>query len=205
MKSATLRVTIVLAFFMAVFTTTAVAAPLHAGTKLLLEQGMGSDTNHSCDTGSCFGMEASPGIITWIDLGPGTDGGIVVGKSQISGGQEIDKDSALPGELSSAWSFYGNYGTFFTAPDGDTLNIFDDNSCAGADCIGKTELKVFNIAWNGTIIPIGSKDGCNNPLCTPDQVNGIFVSDWQIDLEKNTWSMVFNSVAPTGPSTDMTF
>ncbi len=205
MKSATLLVTIGLAFFMAVFATVSVAAPLPAGTKLLIQQGVGSDVNTPCYEGSCFGMEINPGIVTWTDFGPGTDGGIVVGKSQISGEQEIDKDSALPGELSSAWSFFGANGTFFTAPDGDTLNIFDDTSCAGADCIGKTELKVFNIAWNGTIIPIGSKDGCNNPLCTPDQVNGIFVSDWQIDLEKKTWSMVFNSVAPTGPSTDMTF
>jgi hypothetical protein len=198
MKSATLLVTIVMAFFMAVFTTTAVAAPLPAGTKLLIQQGVGSDVNTPCYEGSCFGMEVNPGIVTWIDLGPGTDGGIVVGKSQSSGGQEFDKDSALPGELSSAWSFFGVNGTFFTAPDGDTLNIFDDASCTGADCIGKTELKVFNIAWNGTIIPLGSKNGCNNPSCTPDQLNGILVSDYQIDLVNKTWSLVFNSVTQTG-------
>lgn len=205
MKSATLLVTIVLAFFMAVIATTAVAAHLPAGTKLLIEQGVGSDVNTPCYEGSCFGMEVNPGIVTWIDFGPGTDGGIVVGKSQLSGGQEIDKESTLPGELSSAWSFYGNYGTFFTAPDGDTLNIFNDASCTGVDCIGKTELKVFNIALNGSIIPMGSKDGCNKPLCTPDQMNGIFVSDYQIDLDKKTWSLVFNSVAPMGPFIGMTF
>jgi hypothetical protein len=150
-------------------------------------------------------MEVTPGIVIWTDFGPGTDGGIVAGKSQLSGGQEIDKDSILSGELSAAWSFYGNFGTFFTAPDGDTLNLFDDASCTGADCIGKTELKVLNMALNGMMIPLGSKDGRNNPLCTPDQLNGIFVGDYQIDLDKKTWSIVFNSVAQMGQLIGLTF
>jgi hypothetical protein len=196
---------IVSAVFIAVFATTAVAAPLPAGTKLLIQQGVGSDVNTPCSEGSCFSMEVNPGIVIWTDFAPGTDGGIVVGKSQLSGGQEIDKDSTLPGELSSAWSFFGANGTFFTTPDGDTLNIFDDASCTGAGCIGKTELKVFNLAWNGTIIPLGSKDGCNDPSCTPDQMNGIFVSDYQTDLVNKTWSLVFNSVAPMGQLIGITF
>jgi hypothetical protein len=63
-------------------------ALLPAGTELHITQGVGSGLNIPCSAGSCFSMEVAPGTLQWTDFGPGTDGGIVVGKSQLSGGQE---------------------------------------------------------------------------------------------------------------------
>ncbi|MCK9419797.1 MAG: hypothetical protein M0R70_10510 [Nitrospirae bacterium] len=179
---------------------------LPAGTLLGIDQGTGSGLNTPCETGSCFGMELSPGSIYWTDFGPGTDGGFVVGKAQASGGQEIS-NIATDGELTNAWGGAGGYATFFTSSSG-TLNIFNSTSCTGADCIYKTELKVFNEAWNGSIIPFGSAAGCTLPSCTWDQINGIFVNDYQIDQSDpvhKTWSMSYSQVLPAGPMAGVNF
>ena len=54
--------------------------PMPANTKLSVTQGSGSASNVPCSAGSCFGMDQIPGTVLWADFGPGTDGGIVVGK-----------------------------------------------------------------------------------------------------------------------------
>lgn len=161
---------------------TAAAAPLPSGTKLGITPGTGSGTNLPCVSGSCFGMEVVPGLIIWTDIGPGTDGGIIVGKAQASGGQELAPSSAntTPGQLTNAWLFFGNYGTFFTTPGGDT-NIFDDASCAGATCVGKTELRVWDVAWNGNITPLGNQEG---------------VLSWVIDPAGNNYSLDYKAMIP---------
>ncbi len=175
--------------------------PLPAMTKLKITPGVGSASNTPCTTGSCFGMEVATGVVTWTDFGPGTDGGIVIGKAQLSGGQEGPGGGSLstPGELSDVWNFFGSNGTFFTSPGGDTKNIYDSAPCSGADCIYKTELKVFNVSWNGNIIPMGSEAGCIHANCSDNQKNGINVNDWQIDpVTGGVWSMNYTQVVPSG-------
>ncbi len=85
MKNTRLLVGIALAVFVAVIATTAVAAPLPAGTKLGLTHGVGSALDAPCATGSCFGMDVAPDMTLWIDFGPGTDGGFVVAQSEAPG------------------------------------------------------------------------------------------------------------------------
>jgi hypothetical protein len=177
------------------------AAPLAAGIKLGITQGLGSSQSTVCPTGSCFSMELAPGFIFWTDYRGGSDGGFVVGKDQKSGGQELalsDTNSAT-GEMTAAWLFFGNYGTFFSTPGGST-NIFDDAPCAKAACIGKTDLKVFIVAWNGNTVPMGSAVGCSQAACTPDQQAGIFVSDYQINpVTGGAWSIDYSQVVPANP------
>ena len=81
-------IAIALSVGFAVVTTTAFAGPLPNGTKLTIDQGVGSSPDHPCDTGSCFSMEQSPGHLTWTDIGPGTDGGLILGKDQTPGNQK---------------------------------------------------------------------------------------------------------------------
>ncbi len=118
-----------------------------AGTVLGLEPGAGSGSA-PCATGSCFGMEVAPSTWTWTDFGPGTDGGFVVGKAQKSGGQELATSvtNTTPGELTNAWWFFANYGTFFTSPGGET-NLFMGTPITftvGADEIGVHMLLDFD-------------------------------------------------------------
>lgn len=182
----------------AAFASSSMAAPLPAGTKLLLDMGNATSVT-PCTAGSCFSMEVATGFKIWTNFQGGTDGGFFVGKNQISGGQELAPSAAntTSGELTTAWLFFGNYGTFFTDPNG-TTNIFDDTSCAGAACTGKTALNVFNVAWNGGIIPMGSAAGCALPACTANQLAGIFISNYQIDLLAKTWSLDYSQVVPSG-------
>ncbi len=187
-------------------TTAPGMALMPAGTVLHITQGVGSGINVPCSVGSCFSMEVSPGTLAWTDFGSGTDGGIVVGKSQTSGGQETSPSAinTTPGELSNAWSFFGAYGTFYTVPGGDTKDIYCNTSCSGADCIKKTELKVFNVAWNGSIIPLGSEAGCTLSNCSSAQKEGIFVNNWTIDPVTG-WSMSYSQVVPSGGFTNVKF
>ncbi len=179
---------------------TAVAQPVTVLNKLAITQGVGSTPNLACLSGSCFGMEVAPGFVVWTDFGSGTDGGIIIGKNQTSGGQELAPSSGntTPGQLSTAWLFFGNYGTFFTAPGGNT-NVFDDTPCAGATCIGKTALNVFNVAWNGNTIPMGSAGGCTHANCIPDQASGIFIKNYTINTTPGgPWSIDYTQVVPSG-------
>jgi hypothetical protein len=184
--------------------TSAVAAPLPAGTLLKIAPSTDLPAGGSlqpCTTGSCFGAYIGPAFsfMYWTPLDPGADGGIVIGKPQLSGGQEINSLSTADGQLSAVWNFGAEWGTFFTAPDA-TDNVFDDAPCAGSACIGKTELKVWNMAWNGTVVPAGSASGCNKLLlsnCTFDQVAGIFVKSWTINpVEGGAWRLTYNQVVP---------
>ena len=168
------------------------AAPLPDGMKLSITAGVGSGFDVQCPTGSCWGMEILTGRYAWTDILPGTDGGIILGKNQKSGGQEINGLSSNDGEIVAVWSFAGNYGTFFTAPvqgfttNGASLNQFDSASCSGAGCLGKTTLGTWHMAWGGYANLLGSADGCPRPtLCTPDQMAGIGVSNWTVNPDNS--------------------
>ena len=191
---------------------TANAAPLASGTALKITPGVGSGPNTPCTSGSCIGWDLIPGVFfSWRDIAPGKDGGFVVGKSQASGGQELivgalNPNPTAPGELTAASGLFFNasspdlYATLYTLPDGGSVNVFDDAGCTKAACIGKTALKTLNVAWNGISIPMGSAAGCPPPTaCTADQLAGIFVNNYTIDLVGKTWSMDYAQVVPSGP------
>jgi hypothetical protein len=190
--------------------TTSLATPLPDGTLLKItpttDPGFAGPVP-GCANGSCFGMYLFPGLFYWTPIFPGTDGGVVIGKGQKSGGQEVNSLSSNDGELSAAWFFGANWGTFFTAPS-DAGNVFDDASCTGSGCGSnttpiKTALNVWNTAWNQLVIPMGSAAGCNKmllPNCTADQEAGIFVKTWDIDpagTSPRKYRLTYNQVVPT--------
>jgi hypothetical protein len=188
--------------------TTSLAAPLPAGTTLAIIGTTDAAGLVPCTDGSCFGMFLIPGLYYWTPIFPGTDGGIILGKGQKSGGQEVNGLSSAAGELSAVWYYGGNWGTFFTAPS-DAGNVFDDASCTGSGCGSnttprKTDLAVWNTAWGGMTIPMGSAAGCNKtllPSCTDDEVAGIFVKTWTIDSAgtfPRKYRLTYNQVVPTG-------
>ena len=163
------------------------AAKLASGTLLTMNPGV--VTNNTCISGSCFGMEVVKGFPVWTALLPGTDGGIILGKNQTGGGQELGQDSvsnAASGQIVQAFNFFGSYGTFGTAPLTSTLggvvtsssllNYFDSASCAGAACTGLTELGTWNVSWGGMAAPMGSDGGCLSLVCSAAQLSGIFIS-----------------------------
>lgn len=167
------------------------AAPLPKGTKLTINPG--SVVSNQCVSGSCFSVFTSPEI--WSPLTPGTDGGLIIGKSQRSGGQELVLGViTTPGELTSAYTLFGYTGTFATATLVDAggkvvlgdpaLNFFNDQSCLGAGCIGKTELGTLNVAHFGTAVAVGSSMPCIEPECTPDMKAGIDVTSWTVNPDK---------------------
>lgn len=184
------------------------AAPLAPGTALHIAPGNlpGGFGFAPCTSGSCIGWFIAPGFYAWSNVTPGTDGGFIVGKSQVSGGQEIDRFSTNDGELTAAfhmsgpWMDFTQYTTLYTMPGGP-VNLFDDTSCTKAACLGKTELRHLYAAHNGSSIPLaGSAAAClSDPRnCTADQKAGIFVNNYTIDLVGNTWSMDYASVVPAG-------
>jgi hypothetical protein len=179
---------------------TANAAPLANGTVLKITSG-NSSGGSPCTSGSCIGWSE----ISWRNISPGTDGGFIVGKSQVSGGQEINGSLATPGELTAAGplAFNGQTpATLYTLPDGGTANVFNDASCTQEGCLGITTLNTLNIAWGGQSIQIGSAVGCTHLNCTVAQrLLGIFVNSYTIDLVGNTWSMDYSQVVPSGPWT----
>jgi hypothetical protein len=186
---------------MAAAATVSLAAPLPAGTKLTFFGTTDAASLVKCSNGSCFGMLIAPGLYFWTPLFSGTDGGIVIGKPQKSGGQELNYAANANGEMTAAWNFAANNGTFSTAPS-DAGNVFDDASCTGSGCGSnttprKTDLAVWNMAWNGAVIPLGSSEGCDPLLyfnCTTDQQNGIFVKSWTIDPVAGTWRLEYGQV-----------
>ena len=196
-------------FLLAMVTTAGIAAtvsttpasPLPAGTKLTFFGTTDAPSITKCVNGSCFGMYLAPGLTFWTPLFPGTDGGIIVGKPQKSGGQELIFSANGNGEATAAWNFGAINGTFSTTPS-DAGNIFDDVSCVGSACGSntvprKTDLAVWNMAWNGAVIPLGSLEGCNPllyPNCTTDQQNGIYVKSWTIDPVASTWALEYGQV-----------
>ncbi len=179
-KLLTVLIAIALATGIAVVSTTAFAAgPLPNQTVLKIDPGSGSKTNVPCSVGSCFSMEQTPGVLTWTDITPGTDTGLVLGKNQVAGNQLSRPAGTDPAQITAVWSFFGNNGTNFTAPQcGDTSsdpaknqhtcvttgagdNQFWNSSCTNAvDCLNRTYLGSWHVAWNGIAVPMGSKLGC---------------------------------------------
>ena len=164
------------------------AAPLPNGTVLTLYPG--TTVTSSCVSGSCRAMEVAPGFLIWTPIQPGTDGGFVLGKNQLSGGQEGSGGGQIstPGELTAGWLFAGNWGTFATAPltgsfggsvapTDASVNVFDDVSCTSvAACLGKTMLGTWNTAWNGVAVSMGSALGCK----ALDPTKCVGVSNWSV-------------------------
>jgi hypothetical protein len=191
-----------------VFPLTASATRLPDGTLLTLNPGV--VTNNSCISGSCFSMEIVEGFPVWTALESGTDGGILLGKNQLGGGQEVGLDSmtnAASGEITKAFNFFSSYGTFATAPltgtlagvvtSNASLNSFDSASCSGLACNTVSQLGTWNVAWGGMAVPMGSAGGCLSPKCTPDQLNGIFVTNWTVNPDK-TYVLDYSQVVPDG-------
>lgn len=174
--------------------------PLPDGSTLSIEPGVGSNGIQPCTTGSCFGMEISPGLPLWTDIAAGTDGGIIVGKDQASGGQENFPALDISGELTAAWSFFDSWGTFATLP-GAALNLFSDANCTGEGCIDQTELKVFDMHWNGYTMQLGSENGCNSGNCNTDHLANIFTTNYSINLDSNGvggYELHWSNVVPDG-------
>ena len=128
----------------------AYAAPLVNDAVLSIGSGASPDATGMCSVGSCFGMEIITGLWVWTMLEPGTDGGIVVGANQLSGGQEAGPSATIttPGDMTAAWTFFSSYGTFFAD---NSLNVFSDTSNSG-----ETALNNFNVAWEGAVVPMGN-------------------------------------------------
>ena len=163
------------------------AAPLKDGTLLTITQGM-----IGYPEGTCFGsyLRYLNDAITCYPIGPGSDGGLVVGKNQKSGGQELVPSGhrAQDGELSNAFSRIG-YATLATAPmhgaDGSeagtdaATNRFDDVSCSGAECLGKVEINALHQAYKGQVIP----GGCALADCT--STGGSGVKSWVVNADRS--------------------
>jgi hypothetical protein len=191
---------------------TAIAAPLPNGTLLSINATTDPAGVVPCTNGSCFGMFLVPGLYYWTPIHPGTDGGIIIGKAQKSGGQEIDALSQANGEITAAWNYGANWGTFFTAPDA-SRNIFDDASCTGAGCGSNTtprvtDLAVWNTAWNQMVIPAGRiLPGCETGGYIPEYCyssqnpSGIYVKTWTIDppgSNPRNYRLTYNTTLSSG-------
>lgn len=164
------------------------AAPLPAGTVLKLDAG--TNCVEGAFKGSCFIMDLS-GFPVPTAISPGTDGGIVIGKDQTSGGQEtVFGGLTTPGQITAAWDFFSQFGTFVTSPIQGALggsatgtassNFFSDTSCSGTGCVGQTQLGTWTMAWSGVVVDLGSAAGCRSVKCTPNQLAGVMVTNWTI-------------------------
>lgn len=126
------------------------AAPLPNGTLLPILSGGDLLPDGECTTGSCFAFEIFAGTWVWIQLAPGNDGGIVVGKNQLSGGQDLvlpGTATSEPGDLTAAWSFLNAWGTLSAD---QAQNVYSDTSNSG-----ETAINDLHFAWNGSDSPIG--------------------------------------------------
>ena len=208
MKHRSIVSTMALALLCAGLSATASAARLPNTNTLTIAPGTASST--SCLSGSCFSMEVVTGFTIWTAILPGTDGGLVLGKNQTSGGQQTGADSATnttSGQITAAWFFFGNYGTFATAPFTGTVsgavttdssyNYFDSASCSLVGCAGLSQLGTLNVAWGGRAVPMGSAFGCVSSKCTANQLNGIFISEWTVNAD-NSYMLRYSQVVPTG-------
>ena len=163
------------------------AAPLKKGTLLTITVGA-----IGYPEGTCFGsyLRFLNDAITCYPLGPGSDGGLVVGKNQASGGQEAATRGfqSQRGELSSAFSRLG-YATLATAPMqginggeanmGAAANRFDDVSCSASACRGKVEINALHQAYKGQVIA----GGCAHADCT--STGGSGVKSWVVNADRS--------------------
>lgn len=163
------------------------AAPLPKGTLLTIRQGQVAYPEGTC-SGSYLRFVHD--ALNCFPIGPGLDGGLVVGKNQKSGGQELGANAhrAQGGELSSAFTRRG-YATLATAPmqgeqggkaDSDAgSNRFDDISCSGAACLGKVEINALHQAYQGHVIP----GGCAVADCAGTGGSG--VRAWKVNPDRS--------------------
>jgi hypothetical protein len=195
------------------------ASSITVGTVLTMDPGVGFPNIGVVPPGpgTWFRMSVFPPPTApfWTPFGGGTDDGIIVGKNQTSGGQDAIGGGALTtsGELSTAWFFFGNYGTFATTTFSGAVggvvttdasaNLFDSASCTGGGCVGKTTLGTWNVGWNGVAVPMGSALGCNSTNCTPSQLAGENVFVWEVngvgcDAGSNCYLLRYSQVVPNG-------
>ena len=112
------------------------AAPTSAtllpnGTLIGVNAGGNPDATGQCTTGSCRAMEITPGVWVWSSMTPGTDGGIIVGKTQSTGIgiPEIPP----PCEIGPASVFSGLNACLSTLPDA-SANKYGVASCDSNQC-----------------------------------------------------------------------
>lgn len=163
------------------------SAAISNGTLLTINQGGTGYPEGTC-TGS-FVRYLNEAILCY-PIGPGTDGGLVVGKSQKSGGQEKGPsgNNAQPGEMVSAFWQPPWYATLATAPmtgakggvatTDASINKFDDVSCSGAACLGKVEINTMHLAIDGNVYP----GGCASKDCT--STGGTGVKSWTVAADR---------------------
>jgi hypothetical protein len=163
------------------------SAPLGNGTLLTIKQGGVGYPEGTC-TGSY--VRYLNNAILCYPIGPGSDGGLVVGKNQISGGQEKapSGNNAKSGEMTSAFWIPPVYATLATAPmigaqegvatTDASLNRFDDVSCAGAACLGTVEINTLHMAIDGAVYP----GGCAADDCT--STGGTGVKSWTVAADR---------------------
>lgn len=181
------------------------AAPLPDMTRLTIEPGENCGT--SSETGSCTGFYASAGFILWYNLAPGSDGGIVIGKNQLSGGQELGPSStnSQTGDMTAAWFHFANYATIATSPllpgqSDASANIYSDTSCTGTNCAGLTEIGTWHYAWNGNPTALGTVDGNTDPACGYGAYGEqLFVRQWEVNQD-NTYRLDYANCVPVGDS-----
>lgn len=166
------------------------AAPLPKGTLLTIKQGQ-----IAYPEGTCSGsyLRFAHDALNCFPIGPGLDGGLVVGKNQKSGGQEqrAYAERAQDGEISNAFTRQG-YASLATAPiqgdaggkaDSDAgSNRFDDIPCSGAACLGKVEINALHQAYQGQVIP----GGCAAADCAATGGSG--VKAWKVNPDR-TYSL----------------
>ena len=140
--------------------SSAYAAPLAAGTKLVFDAGV--TTKGAYTSGTAFGMDAQGFGYLWTAIAPGADGALVIGSPQATGTSTGGVVNNAPGALDAAWFFFGAYGHHFTSGLSGALggNLFDSASCGGApgtdaqnatnaaNCSGVTRLSDWNVNWN---------------------------------------------------------
>jgi hypothetical protein len=186
------------------------SAPLTNGTLLTIKQGGVGYPEGTC-TGSYIKFLTN--ALLCYPIGPGTDGGLVIGKSQKSGGQELapSGNNGQPGEMASAFFVAPVYETLATAPMAGanggvattdaSLNRFDDASCAGAACLGSVEINTMHLAANGQVYP----GGCASADCT--STGGSGVKSWAVAPDRTykldaSWNLILlhleGSIVPAG-------
>jgi hypothetical protein len=163
------------------------SAPLINGTLLTIKQGSVGYPEGTC-TGSY--VRFLNNAILCYPIGPGLDGGLIVGKDQKSGGQEQapSGNNATSGEMASAFYVPQVYETLATAPmagarggvatTGASLNRFDDESCSGAACLGKVEINTMHLAADGRVYA----GGCAAQDCT--STGGSGVKTWSVAADR---------------------
>lgn len=176
------------------------AAQLPAGTTLTINPGFGNQNMFSITqpgTGSAFSIPCCGPTPLWGDIpanavgGAGTDGGIVIGTNQSSGGEDLATGLMTPGGIDAAWYFINIYGTDFT-PAGATLNTFADTSCvAGLGTTACTD-------ETGDVTTVGSWEIAANGGSSADNFPfGRTVDSWLVS--GNLYSLDYRMKVPLCP------